>query len=131
LAASGSGHGVEIRVSYLQGLVDGQQVTGQWILMGSQQLGLLQLRNLSALAVDCGISTNRAKGLPSVLEASYIVFTLKPHHANFGKQFTKSPRLYFHDTGLAVWLAGLRSADALSLSSMRGALFEIGRFVRH
>jgi uncharacterized protein len=83
-----------------------------------------QLLNLSALAADCGISTNTAKGWLSVLEASYIVFTLKPHHANFGKQLTKSPKLYFHDTGLAAWLAGLRSAETLGLSSMRGALFE-------
>lgn len=83
-----------------------------------------QLLNLSALAADCGISTNTAKGWLSVLEASYIVFTLKPHHVNFGKQLTKSPKLYFHDTGLAAWLAGLRSAEALGLSSMRGALFE-------
>jgi uncharacterized protein len=83
-----------------------------------------QLLNLSALAADCGIATNTAKGWLSVLEASYITFTLTPHHANFGKQLTKSPKLYFHDTGLAAWLAGLRSGEALGLSSMRGALFE-------
>lgn len=83
-----------------------------------------QLLNLSALAADCGISTNTAKAWLSVLEASYITFTLKPHHVNFGKQLTKSPKLYFHDTGLAAWLAGLRTAQALGLSSMRGALFE-------
>ncbi len=83
-----------------------------------------QLLNLSALAADCGISTNTAKGWLSVLEASYIAFVLTPHHANFGKQLTKSPKLYFHDTGLAAWLVGLRGGPALGLSSMRGALFE-------
>jgi uncharacterized protein len=93
-----------------------------------------QLLNLSALAVDCGISTNTAKGWLSILEASYIIYTLQPHHVNFGKQLTKSPKLYFHDTGLAAWLAGLRSSAALGLSSMRGALFEnwvISEILKH
>jgi len=43
---------------------------------------------------------------------------------NFGKQLTKSPKLYFVDTGLAAWLAGLRSAQELAISSLRGPLFE-------
>lgn len=83
-----------------------------------------QLLNLSALAADCGISSHTAKGWLSILEAGYILFLLPPHHVNFGKQLTKSPKLYFYDTGLAAWLAGIRSADELALSSLRGPLFE-------
>jgi hypothetical protein len=83
-----------------------------------------QVLNLSALAADCGISSHTARGWLSILEASYIVFLLPPHHVNFGKQLTKSPKLYFYDTGLAAWLAGVRSADELALSSLRGPLFE-------
>lgn len=83
-----------------------------------------QVLNLSALAADCGISHPTAKGWLSLLQASYLVFLLPPHHVNFGKQLTKSPKLYFHDTGLAAWLAGIRSADELSISPLRGPLFE-------
>jgi predicted AAA+ superfamily ATPase len=83
-----------------------------------------QVLNLSALAADCGISSPTAKGWLSILEASYIVFLLPPHHVNFGKQLTKSPKLYFVDTGLAAWLAGVRSAEELAISSLRGPLFE-------
>ena len=83
-----------------------------------------QVLNLSALAADCGISSPTAKGWLSILEASYIVFLLPPHHVNFGKQLTKSPKLYFYDTGLAAWLAGVRSAQELAISSLRGPLFE-------
>jgi hypothetical protein len=36
----------------------------------------------------------------SVLEASFVVFLLHPHHRNFGKRLIKSPKLYFLDTGL-------------------------------
>lgn len=83
-----------------------------------------QVLNLSGLAADCGISSHTAKGWLSVLEASYITYTLVPHHVNFGKQMSKSPKLYFHDTGLAAWLVGLRSSQDLALSPMLGPLFE-------
>ncbi len=95
---------------------------GLFVRMCAARTG--QLLNLSALAADCGVSTNTARGWLSVLEASYIAFTLAPHHVNFGKQLTKSPKLYFHDTGLAAWLVGLRSTQDVLLSPMRGALFE-------
>ena len=83
-----------------------------------------QAVNLSALAADCGVATNTAKGWLSILEASYIVYTLPQHHANYGKRLVKAPKLYFYDSGLAAWLTGLRSAKELALSSMRGPLFE-------
>ena len=83
-----------------------------------------QVLNLSALGADCGISSHTARGWLSILEASYLVFLLPPHHVNFGKQLTKSPKLHFYDTGLAAWLAGVRSADELALLSLRGPLFE-------
>lgn len=81
-----------------------------------------QVLNLSALAADCGISSHTAKGWLSMLQASYLV-RLPPHHINFGKQLTKSPKLYFFDTGLAAWLAGIRNADELAISPC-AALFE-------
>lgn len=83
-----------------------------------------QAVNLSALAVDSGISVNTAKGWLSVLEASYIVFTLPQHHVNLGKRLVKAPKLYFYDTGLAAWLAGIKSPAELALSTLRGPLFE-------
>lgn len=83
-----------------------------------------QLTNLSALASDCGVSHNTAKAWLSVLEASYIVHLLRPHHMNFDKRLVKTPKLYFHDTGLACWLLGIRSPAQLDSHAQRGALFE-------
>lgn len=83
-----------------------------------------QLLNLSALAADCGISHNTAKSWISVLEASYLVFLLRPHHANFNKRLVKTPKLYFHDVGLAAWLLGIRTAEQLAVHPLRGSLFE-------
>ena len=83
-----------------------------------------QLLNLSSLSNDCGISHTTARKWLSVLEAGYIVFLLQPHHQNFGKRLVKTPKLYFHDTGLAAFLLGIRDPEHLSIHASRGALFE-------
>lgn len=83
-----------------------------------------QVLNLSSLANDCGITHNTAKAWISVLEASYLIFLLRPHHANFNKRLIKSPKLYFLDTGLLCWLLGIQEPDQLALHPLRGSVFE-------
>ena len=83
-----------------------------------------QLLNLSSLSTDCGITHNTAAAWISVLEASYIIFQLRPHFANFSKRLVKTPKLYFLDTGLAAWLLGIRQQEQLAFHAQRGALFE-------
>jgi len=83
-----------------------------------------QLLNLSGLASDCGITHNTAKAWISILEASYIIFLLQPHHENLSKRLIKTPKLYFIDTGLAAWLLAIQNAGQLNTHPMRGALFE-------
>jgi len=83
-----------------------------------------QLLNLSALAADCGISHVTAREWLTVLEASYVVYLLRPHHQNFGKRLVKMPKLYFFDTGLMAYLLGIRDANTLATHASRGALFE-------
>ena len=83
-----------------------------------------QLLNLSALASDCGISHNTAAAWLSVLEASYVVHLLKPHHKNFNKRLVKMPKLYFCDVGLAAWLVGIRKVEEITYHAQRGNLFE-------
>lgn len=92
-----------------------------------------QLLNLSALAADCGITHVTAREWLTVLEASYIVRLLPPYHRNFGKRLVKTPKLLFLDTGLLVWLLGIREPAALDSHAQRGAIFEtfvIGEFIR-
>jgi predicted AAA+ superfamily ATPase len=83
-----------------------------------------QLLNLSSLATDAGITHATAKAWLSVLEASYILMLLRPHHANFRKRLVKSPKLYFLDTGLLCWLLGIRGPQQLAVHPLRGSLFE-------
>lgn len=83
-----------------------------------------QLLNLNAVANDCGIAQSTARDWLAVLEASYIAHRLPPYFVNFGKRLVKTPKLYFHDTGLVAWLLGIRSSDEMSFHPQRGALFE-------
>ena len=83
-----------------------------------------QLLNLNAVANDLGVAQTTARDWLAVLEASYIAFRLPPYHSNFGKRLVKTPKLYFHDTGLAAWLLGISDARTLQVHPMRGALFE-------
>ncbi len=83
-----------------------------------------QLLNFSSLASDCGISQPTAKAWFSVLEAGFIAFRLPAFHANHRKRLVKMPKLHFHDTGLACWLLGIRTADQLRSHPLRGPLFE-------
>jgi hypothetical protein len=59
-----------------------------------------------------------------VLEASYLLFQLRPHHANFNKRLIKAPKLYFYDTGLVCWLLGIQEPAQLQTHPLRGNLFE-------
>lgn len=83
-----------------------------------------QLLNLTALGADCGISAVTARHWLAVLETSYIVTLLRPHHRNLGKRLVKTPKLYFLDAGLAAWLMGIRDAKTLQTHAARGPLFE-------
>jgi uncharacterized protein len=83
-----------------------------------------QLLNLNALANDLGVAQTTARDWLAVLEASYIVYRLPPYHTNFGKRLVKTPKLYFHDTGLAAYLLGITEARSMGTHPMRGPLFE-------
>ena len=83
-----------------------------------------QLLNLASLANDCGVALNTVKNWIAILEASYLVFLLRPHHRNFGKRLIKTPKLYFLDTGGAAHLLGIAAPDQLDAHPLRGHLFE-------
>jgi uncharacterized protein len=83
-----------------------------------------QLLSLSSLAADSGISHTTARRWLSVLEASFLVFLLRPYHRNFHKRLVKSPKLYFLDSGLLCYLLRVRSPEDLALHASRGAIFE-------
>lgn len=82
------------------------------------------LFNASELSNEVGVSVNTVLSWLSILQASYIVFLLHPYFENSRKRLTKTPKLYFHDTGLACYLLGIGSEQQLATDRMRGHLFE-------
>lgn len=83
-----------------------------------------QLLNVDDLAMNCGIARSTAEEWLSILEASYILFLLKPYFKNYNKRITKASKLYFYDTGVVCSLLGIKSQKDLALSHFRGHLFE-------
>jgi len=83
-----------------------------------------QMINFSSLAQDCGMSHTTVRQWLTLLEASYLIFFLRPFHQNFNKRLIKMPKLYFYDTGLACSLLGLEKESQIDTHYLRGALFE-------
>ncbi len=83
-----------------------------------------QLINFSALGIEVGVDYKTIQAWCSLLEASFIIFFLRPFHQNFSKRLVKSSKVYFFDTGLACNLLGLTTSSDLEKHWTRGALFE-------
>ncbi len=82
------------------------------------------LFNASELSNEVGITVNTVKSWLSVLQTSYIVTLLPPYFENSTKRLTKTPKIYFTDTGLACYLLGIETPQQLSRDKKRGDLFE-------
>lgn len=80
--------------------------------------------NKSSVAVEIGVSVSTVERWLSALEASYVIYLLKPWYANIGKRLVKTPKLYFYDTGIACSLLGIHTESQLTGHPLRGSLFE-------
>ena len=83
-----------------------------------------QLLNLAEFARDADVAPNTAKNWLSILQASGIVYLLEPYHSNVTKRLTKTPKLYFLDTGLCAWLTSWSSPETLEAGAAAGSMLE-------
>lgn len=83
-----------------------------------------QPMNFSSLSRDLGIAVNTVKAWLSILEASHQVVSIKPFYLNKGKRLIKSPKVYFMDTGLLCYLAGITDTRQVFKGVLSGQLFE-------
>jgi hypothetical protein len=83
-----------------------------------------QLFNASRISKELGVDSKTVQRWMSILESSYIAFTLSPWHANLSKRIVKTPKLYFYDTGLVAYLLGIKKGGDVQTSTYKGALFE-------
>ncbi|MDO9399443.1 MAG: ATP-binding protein [bacterium] len=92
-----------------------------------------QLLNISSLANDCGVTYHTAIDWLSILEASFIIYLLKPHYKNYNKRVIKMPKIYFYDTGLLCSLLNIIDSKQLKSHYLRGGIFEsfvISEFIK-
>jgi predicted AAA+ superfamily ATPase len=80
--------------------------------------------NSSALANETGVDVKTIQSWIGILESSFIIYLLKPHHKNFNKTIVKRPKIYFYDTALVCYLLGIRNVTQLKTHPLRGAIFE-------
>ncbi len=71
-----------------------------------------------------GVSANTIKDWIFLLENSGIIILLQPYMSNISRRISKSPKLYFLDTGLASYLCGWPSGEMIQNGAMSGAFFE-------
>ncbi len=80
--------------------------------------------NYKNLADTADISQPTAKEWLKLLEGMGIIYLLKPYANNHLKRLTKTPKLYFKDTGLAAYLSMWLSKDTLLNGAASGHYFE-------
>lgn len=83
-----------------------------------------QVFNRQNLSNELGISNHTVNHWLSVLEASFLIFSLPPYFENFGKRLIKSPKIYFTDVGLACYLLDIHTPQQLIRDPLRGQLVE-------
>jgi len=83
-----------------------------------------QVWNAAEPARALGISESTVRRYLDVLQAVFMVRQLQPWHENLGKRQVKSPKIYFHDTGLLHQLLGIRSELDLLTHPKSGASWE-------
>lgn len=85
------------------------------------------------IASSIGIDAKTAKSWIDVLEATGLIFLLRPWSGNPNKRVIKRPKLHFMDTGLACHLARIADSTTLFASPQAGHFFEswvVGQIVR-
>lgn len=77
------------------------------------------------IAKEVQVSSKTIKSWISILEAGHIVRLLKPYYdTSIVNRVVKHPKLYFTDTGLACYLAGIPDGTVLEKSFFKGRFFE-------
>ena len=76
------------------------------------------------IANDVGVSVETVRLWISILEATDIIFLLRPYYNSHLNRAIKTPKLYFRDTGLAAFLTSWLTPEALEHGAMAGAFFE-------
>ena len=92
-----------------------------------------QILNYNDIAKSIGVSLPTAKSWVSILVRSGVLYLLRPFASGLSKRLTKSPKLYFLDTGLCAYLTRWPNAETLQSGMMDEAFLKtyvVSEFVK-
>ena len=93
-----------------------------------------QIINYNDLALSADISSVTAKEWCKILQSMGIITLIEPYSSNELKRLTKTPKLYFCDTGLCAYLSSWTSMNVLMNGAASGHYYEnyvIGELIRN
>jgi len=80
--------------------------------------------NITEIANDVEVSNTTINDWISILVNTGLIMLLEPYSENIIKRVVKRPKIYFLDTGLAVYLTKYPNAEILESSAYSGHIFE-------
>jgi predicted AAA+ superfamily ATPase len=100
-------------------------------LLASYSGNLIKKSNISNAS---NIDIKTLENYLSILQLIYQIKILRPFSLNIGKKFTKTPKLYFNDTGILCYLLGITNKKELINSIYFGNIVEtfvFNEFLKH
>jgi uncharacterized protein len=96
------------RLQYLDGLIREdilefsrlQEINTMRVLVEMLRERVGSPLSVASLARDLSASTTTITRYLQILEAIYVIFTVKPWHKNIARSLLKAPKIYFYDSGL-------------------------------
>ena len=83
-----------------------------------------QLVNNSALNGEVGVSSTTIGSWLSILQASHLIYLLKPWSTSCTSQVAKTLKVYYCDVGLAAHLRNIENPSQMNRDPLMGNLFE-------
>jgi hypothetical protein len=95
-------------------------VYNKFLIRVAMQTG--ELLNIHSISKSLGLSRSKIEEYLNILEYTFICRRIYPFHKNYGKEISKTPKLFFLDLGLRNYI--LNNFNDLSLRTEKGSLFE-------
>lgn len=83
-----------------------------------------QILNQNELATSLGISTHAVRHQIDILTGTFMMRTLLPWYENIHKRQTKTPKIFFRDSGILLSLLTIHSEEELLRHPRLGAIWE-------
>jgi predicted AAA+ superfamily ATPase len=83
-----------------------------------------QFLNMQTLGSSLGVSTHHIRQYLDILAGTFMIRIMPPWFENIEKRQTKTPKIYFRDTGILLSLLDITSEEALLRHPACGAVWE-------